>query len=83
MIRDCTNNLMGFRISAGWLLRILAAVIFGAPVLAMQLPDFSADTVNTTNGKVSRGRIYHTANKGSPRHNVALAGHDGATRPGQ
>jgi hypothetical protein len=29
----------------------------------MQLPDFSADTVNTTNGKVSRGRIYHTANK--------------------
>jgi hypothetical protein len=63
MMPDYTINLMGFRISAGWLLRILAAVIFGVPLLAMQLPDLSADMVNTTNGKVSRGRIYHTANK--------------------
>jgi hypothetical protein len=63
MMRNYMINLMGFRISARWLLRILAAVIFGVPLVAMQLPDFSADTVNTTNGKVSRGRIYHTANK--------------------
>jgi hypothetical protein len=54
---------MGFRISAVPLLRIAATVMFGAPLIAMQLPDFSADTVNTTNGKVSRGKIYHTANK--------------------
>jgi hypothetical protein len=63
MTREYTMNLMGFRISALRLLRILLAVMLGVPLLAMQLPDFSADTVNTTNGKVSRGRIYHTANK--------------------
>jgi hypothetical protein len=63
MMRDYTINLMGVRISARRLLRLLVVVTLGVPLVAAQLPDYSADTVNTTNGKVSRGRIYHTANK--------------------
>jgi hypothetical protein len=61
MIRSDFSDVTSFQISALPLLGITAAVLFGVPLAAAQLPEFSADVITTTGATVSNGKIYHTA----------------------